>query len=328
MTIDELFKQVPFEEMVPYLIPMIKERNRDLPRFREAYDFLRACDVVTGSAGSAAVMSRINQDLLPISGLDSSSWPEALGTEVVCEGEVPMPLPLMAACCLQEMTVFGFNEEDRHGKGDELERFYNPTGEYHRMYISMLRKYANFDYLGCPMNGPKRMRLHRLSCRIGYLHELAERETLILRMHKAFPKDEVNTLIDMEYIQKYEYRSALSTGNGRLDYILQSIRDYQEIDSTLYDGAFFWVTVPNNHPWSDQKWENFQQELQSHLQLCVKIGIYRLPCQREEITGTLILYKSNSRCMYSQCHRGNYPRKYQMKSTYFVDELLSGTFPK
>lgn len=327
MTIEELFKQVPFEEMVPYLIPMIKERNRDLPRFREAYDFLKACDVVTGSAGSAVVMSRINQDHLPISGLDSSSWPEALGTEVVCEGEVPMPLPLMAACCLQEMTVFGFNEEDRHGKGDELERFYNPTGKYHRMYISMLRKYANFDYLGYPMNGPKRMRLHRLSCRIGYLHELAERETLNLRMHKAFPEDEVNTLIDVENVQQYEYRSALSTGNGRLDYILQSIKDYQEIDSTLYDGAFFWVTLPNNHPWSDEKWENFQQELQSHLQLYVKFGIYRLPCQREEIAGSLILYKSASRSKYSQCHRGNYPRKYQMKQTFFMSDFFTRKFP-
>ena len=327
MTIEELFKQAPFVEMVPYLIPMIKERNRDLHRFREAYDFLRACDVVKGPTDSVALIGRKDQDHLYVHGLDSSSWPEALGTEVVCEGEISIPLPLMAACCLLEITVFGFNEEDRHGKGDELDRFYNPTGEYHRMYISMLRKYAKFDYVGYPMNGPKRMRLNRLSCRIGSLHELAERETLIMRMHKAFSKDEVSTLIDMEYVQQYEYRSALSTGNGRLDYILQSIRDYQEIDSTLYDGAFFWVTVPNNHPWSDEKWENFQQEVQSHLQLCVKFGIYRLSCQREEIAGSLILYKSASVCMYSQCHRGKYQRKYQMKPTYFMSDFFTRKFP-
>ena len=327
MTIEELFKQVPFEQMVAYLIPMIKERNRYLPHFREAYDFLRVYDMVTGSAGSVALIGRKDHDHLNVRGLDSSSWPKALGTELICEGEDPIPLPLMAACCLQELTVFGFSEEDRYGKGDELERFSYPTGKYYHMYISMLRKYANFDYLSYPMNGPKRMRINHLSCRIAYLQELAERETLILKMKKAFQIDEVNPLIDMEYVQQYEYRSTLSTGNGRLDYILQSVRDYQEIDNTLYDGAFFWVTVPNNHPWSDQKWEFFQQELQSHLQLCVKFGIYRRTCQREEIAGTLILYKSASGCMYSQRHRGKYPRKYKMKQTFFMSDFFTRKFP-
>ena len=119
-------------------------------------------------------------------------------------------------------------------------------------------------------------------------------------MSKAFPKSLLQFLVlEMQHGYVYEYHSRLATGDERLHYILQSITVYQKIDTLRYDGAFFWLTVPRNHPWSDQKWKEFQQDLRIRFQLPIQFGIMWNERRREEITGNMLLYKRADHPLWS-----------------------------
>ena len=317
MKVKDLFEKCSFDELVPFINPLVSERVYGLYCYREAFDFIKGC-VSDNNLVDSPILYKDDLDYLRTTDLDSLCWSDVLSRELVFESDKDINLPKVAANCLWVMTAFGCSLEDRCVKEDQLDRTAKPCGGYYQQYMDMLRKYANDDYLGLPMNGPKRMRLHRLSNRIGYIKEMTARETLFLRMNKAFSLTKICPLIDMDYYKEYVYRSVSSTDDERLDYILQSIRDYQCIDTSRYDGAFFWVTVSEKHPLTEDKWIKFQKDLHDYLGLPIEFGSYSLSSEQEEIAGFLLLYKNGSQPAYSQWRRGKFPHQFSIIPTYFL----------
>ena len=305
MTVGYLMDHISFDEMVPHLISMIRDPEKDLYSIREDFDLIRYFEA-NSCMDELVHISRRENGQLHVDGLHDLEWVDAKGMEIQYEGVYDAPLSLVAASCLVEMLFYGCIGP-RYYYADEGQTIEFPDGPFYHLYSKWSDKIIPFQYFLVPMNGPKRKKRNRWVCRNNYLHMFAEREDLIHQMSKAFPNSLLRFLVlEMQHGYVYEYHSRLATGDERLHYILQSITVYQKIDTLRYDGAFFWVTVPRNHPWSDQKWKEFQQDLRVRFQLPIQFGIIWNERRREEITGNMLLYKRADHPLYPKWNRGKF----------------------
>ena len=305
MTVRYLLDHISFDELVPHLLPMIWEPESLLYYMREEFDFIRFFDA-TADMDEPVRVSRCADGQLHVDGLRGLMWADAKGKEILYEGVYDVPLALVAAACLYEMVFYGYC-----GPGyfyqDESERVEYPDGPFYHKYVEFSEKVVCFQSYHVPKNGPKRRKLNRWLCRKDYLHAFARREGVVQELCKMFPKSQLQFLVlKMQYGYLYHYYSRLATGDERLDYILKSMTFYQKIDTSRYDGAFFWMTAPRNHAWSEHKWIEFQQDLQASLQLPIQFGIKWNERRREELMGDLLLYKRAQLPLYPKWNRGKF----------------------
>ena len=292
MILKELFDKVSFDEVVPYLLPLIGGERRALHNFREAFDLIRLYEPVKGFA-EEVFLRHVEPECRPgymlVRFVDGDPWPNSLAKEVVFEDEETFADADIVANCLYEMTFYGFCEEEHRGIMDELELLWFPKGQSGFKGENLAEKMNKF--IDAPQNRMKRMRFARWGRQLKRLEKITTREALLMRMQLAFPMEEISHLMNMEKGHEFSYRSTIADGDERLPYIMKSIREYQQLGKvTDFEKAYFWLHVPMNFPWPEEPWLQFQRELSEYLGLPIRFGIVSKEASCDEIGGFLLLY--------------------------------------
>lgn len=114
------------------------------------------------------------------------------------------------------------------------------------------------------MNRSKRKREYRQNNRKKYLEWMCHRERLIntLTPNDSFQRGDIEFLFDVKYGMKYSYVSV--TNEKRLDYILESMTKYQQIDLSKYDCAIICVYTSSLYPLDQKESDSFESSLRSY----------------------------------------------------------------
>ena len=130
MTLYDLFHKVSFDEVVPYLLPLLGDHTSVLHNFRESFDLIRLYEPVKGFAEEVFlrhVDPEVRKGEMLVRFVDGDTWPHALAKEVVFEDDEKIADADIVANSLYEMTFYGFSEEEHTGEGDELGLFWKPV---------------------------------------------------------------------------------------------------------------------------------------------------------------------------------------------------------
>ena len=111
MKVKDLFEKCSFDELVPFINPLVSERVYGLYCYREAFDFIKGC-VSDNNLVDSPILYKDDLDYLRTTDLDSLCWSDVLSRELVFESEKDINLPKVAANCLWVMTAFGCSVED------------------------------------------------------------------------------------------------------------------------------------------------------------------------------------------------------------------------
>ena len=293
MTVKDLFDKVSFDALVPELLPLIDNLPHRLSSFRRAYDLIKCYEPIEGFCPTLWIRQNGPDERLSVRFLDGDPWPHALAKKIVYEGEGVFTPERVAAACLWEMTFYGYSEEEILRQGDDLGLYETIEGPLHDKLDWLWKKLVRYYSFGgerVRMNRSKRKRFYRLKQRYDSVKKQMAREDLILRMKQAFPIEELRFLMDMDYGDEYFYASGAAEGDDRLPYIRMQM-NYQQLDFSGFDGAFFQMNVPSNFPWPEEPWEAFQKEMREFVGLPIRFGVVRKEASQEEIGGWLLLYK-------------------------------------
>ena len=81
----------------------------------------------------------------------------------------------------------------------------------------------------------------------------------------TFTRSDVEFLLGVDYGMRYDYYSVGCGTNGRLDYILESMTKYQQLDLARYDNAVVFVLYPSRYPLEDLEVEAFRKAVHKRL---------------------------------------------------------------
>lgn len=79
----------------------------------------------------------------------------------------------------------------------------------------------------------------------------------------TFTRSDVEFLLGVDYGMRYDYYSVGCGTNGRLDYILESMTKYRQLDLARYDNAV--VFYPSRYPLEDLEVEAFRKAVHKRL---------------------------------------------------------------
>lgn len=293
MTLKELFDKISFDQAYPYLLQMLEGREDNAHNFRETYDLIKLYKPVKNFADKIYIRDRgaeFGGFRYIIRFVEADPWPFSLYRELVYENEGEFNEAHLLAACLNEMTFYGFCEEELTGQEDELGLLWRPKVPQQEAAELLDNKcYENWHHR---MNRSKRKRLYRQEQAALKLHAQAEIEQLMIMLEQAFPMEEIVHLRSMKRGYRYFYRSTIADGDERLPYIMKSIRDYQKWgDISEYEAGYFWLHVPTNFPWPEDPWLAFQRELTDFLGLPIRFGVVEKVASCDEVGGFLFLYK-------------------------------------
>lgn len=125
-------------------------------------------------------------------------------------------------------------------------------------------------------NRSKRKRNYRVKCREKYLEMHSHREEIIKKLVRcgAFKREDVEYLHQVESGQYYPYVSRTWDVSKRIDYILESINKYQNVDFSQYDDVIICLRASSEHPVSEVETERLIAGLPASLKaLPMKIGV-------------------------------------------------------
>ena len=72
-------------------------------------------------------------------------------------------------------------------------------------------------------------------------------------------------MLGVDYGMRYDYYSVGCGTNGRLDYILESMTKYRQLDLARYDNAVVFVLYPSRYPLEDLEVEVFCKAVHKRL---------------------------------------------------------------
>lgn len=81
----------------------------------------------------------------------------------------------------------------------------------------------------------------------------------------TFTRSDVEFLSGVAYGMHYDYYSVGCGTNGRLEYILESMTKYRQLDLARYDNAVVFVLYPSRYPLEDLEVEAFRKEVHKRL---------------------------------------------------------------
>ena len=122
----------------------------------------------------------------------------------------------------------------------------------------------------------------------------SQREDLIVKLVRcgAFEREEVDNLHQVDSGQYFPYVSRTWNENKRMDYILDSINKYQNLDFSPYDDAIICLRSSSEHPVSEAEKEMLLAGLPASLKsLPVKVGVGIKESLKEEVELMLFLNK-------------------------------------
>lgn len=193
-------------------------------------------------------------------------WENELAKEVIFKdrNQTDTDIREIAMRCLWEMTFYGFSPTDRNNTFDKMISGHKPTKRYEialdrleesiwkhqtprrlrykdkngrRLIIWNHSRKSLFDRR---MNRSKRKREYRQEKREAYLKIISARETLISILStsgSSFRYEDIEFIFNIKYGCKYCYNSVTNGNIRRLDYIIESMSKYQQLDLGRYDSA-------------------------------------------------------------------------------------------
>ena len=323
MTLKELLTQVGFDELLPYLKKHEPEHLDDIYSFREAYDILLGMEPDKDFKGEARVEwsggeYEGEQKWIGVHHLDDNAWEKELAKEIIVADDMHLSLAELAMHCLWEITYWGFSPaEIREGWQERLGQK-QPVNPYEVALDKLeesIWRHQTPQRLRCkgpegerctrvefPLkwgdnrkNRSKRKREYRQDKREEYLRKMAARENLVRMLSaegSSFRRGDVDFLLGIEYGTRYDYRSVTQDADARLDYILESMTRYQQLDLTRYDGAVVFVRYPACYLLNETEFEAFRKSVIRCLGYSdILFGTLVEKHEEVEIRVTLLLYK-------------------------------------
>ena len=323
MTLKELLTQVGFDELLPYLKKHEPEHLDDIYSFREAYDILLGMEPDKDFKGEARVewsggVYEGEQKWIGVHHLDDNVWEKELAKEIIVADDVHLSLAELAMHCLWEITYWGFSPAEIREGWQERLGHKQPVNPYEVALDKLeesIWRHQTPRRLRCKGSGgerctrvefplkwgdnrknrSKRKREYRQDKREEYLRKMAARENLVRMLSaegSSFRRGDVDFLLGIEYGTRYDYRSVTKDVDARLDYILESMTRYQQLDLTRYDEAVVFVRYPACYPQNEIELEAFRKSvMQCFGYSDILFGTLVEGHEEVEIRVTLLLYK-------------------------------------
>lgn len=317
MKLKELFDKYTFDEILPYLKAREPERGDSMYQFREALDLLKRMEPSKEDCGEVHIAWHQDEydteGYISVHPLEGVCWDEGLAKEVVVAEDLQLDEKDLAAHCLWSITFWGFGDEPDPEDGwpfDERPKNGNKYDEaLYRIQLSHWkhttpRRYRSTDHPLCTnavfclkrikesKNRSKRKRDYRVECREKYLEKHSQRENFILKLTRcgAFQREEVEYLHQVDEGQYYPYDSRTWDANKRIDYILESINKYQEVDFSPYDDAIICLRASSDYPVTEAEKEKLLAGLPESLKaIPLKIGLGTKESMKQEVEMMLFL---------------------------------------
>lgn len=317
MKLKELFDKYTFDEILPYLRKIDPEKEDSMYQFREAFHLLRHMEPSKEDCGKVRIEWSDDEDeadrYITVNHIAGDKWSNALAKEVVLSDELNINEMDMSAQCLWEITFWGFDyeydPEERYpleypprqmNKYDvalykiKLSQWKRTTPRRYRSFSMPLCVDASFAMKRCRSNKnrSKRKRDYRVECREKYLEMHSQREDLIMKLVRcgAFEREDVDYLHQVESGMYYPYDSRTWDVSMRVDYILESINKYQNVDFSQYDDIIICLRASSEHPVTDAEKEKLIAGLPESLKaLPIRIGLGVKETLKQEIEMMLLL---------------------------------------
>ena len=120
----------------------------------------------------------------------------------------------------------------------------------------------------------------------------SQRENFILKLTRcgAFQREEVDYLHQVDEGQYFPYTSRTWDVSKRIDYILESINKYQDVDFSQFDDAIICLRASSESPVTETEKEKLLAGLPESLKaLPIKIGLGIKESMKQEVEMMLFL---------------------------------------
>ena len=314
MKLKELFDKYTFDDIVPYLKEIITDNPNSLPDFRMAFDELRMMKPSDEDCDDILIKEFLDNDgnilANPVCWNLGYSWDECLAKRVVIDNDYPLDGRYVLAGCLWEMTFYGFSNMP----DEEVEICFSIPKEPKNKYDKALYKLQlshwkhttprRYRWKGHPLctdidyrerenkNRSKRKRDYRVECREKYLEMHSQRENFILKLTRcgAFQREDVDYLHQVDEGQYFPYDSRTRDASKRIDYILESINKYQDVDFSPYNDAIICLRASSEYPVTEAEKEKLLAGLPESLKaMPIKIGLGTKESMKQEVEMMLFL---------------------------------------
>ena len=314
MKLKELFDKYTFDDIVPYLKEIITDNPNSLPDFRMAFDELRMMKPSDEDCDDILIKEFLDNDgnilANPVCWNLGYSWDECLAKRVVIDNDYPLDGRYVLAGCLWEMTFYGFSNMP----DEEVEICFSIPKEPKNKYDKALYKLQlshwkhttprRYRWKGHPLctdidyherenkNRCKRKRDYRVECRENYLKMHSQRENFILKLTRcgAFQREDVDYLHQVDEGQYFPYDSRTRDVSKRIDYILESINKYQDVDFSPYNDAIICLRASSEYPVTEAEKEKLLAGLPESLKaMPIRIGLGTKESMKQEVEMMLFL---------------------------------------
>ena len=314
MKLKELFDKYTFDDIVPYLKEIITDNPNSLPDFRMAFDELRMMKPSDEDCDDILIKEFLDNDgnilANPVCWNLGYSWDECLAKRVVIDNDYPLDGRYVLAGCLWEMTFYGFSNMP----DEEVEICFSIPKEPKNKYDKALYKLQlshwkhttprRYRWKGHPLctdidyrerenkNRSKRKRDYRVECREKYLEMHSQRENFILKLTHcgAFQREDVDYLHQVDEGQYFPYDSRTRDVSKRIDYILESINKYQDVDFSPYNDAIICLRASSEYPVTEAEKEKLLAGLPESLKaMPIRIGLGTKESMKQEVEMMLFL---------------------------------------
>lgn len=308
MTVKELFSNVEFDQLLPYL-KKVEPRHPDrIYSFRQAYDRLRDMEPDKDFVDDVCVLTDTDDDgekYTNVLCLDENVWEKELAKTFVFPEGMQISMEELAATCLWNITHSGFSPRQREKNLRDMFSAPKPTNRY-ELALEKLRK-SIWKHRGSRrfrtrgkngerrMNRSKKKRNYRQDKRIKELRLLAGRESAIQDLTlpgSSLTRCDVDYLLHIAHGKRFDYESVVQGTDGRLDYILESMTRYQTLDLEPYDNAVVFVNYSKQHPINEHERNAFVKAVNDHLGYTdIRWGYMENESDNPEIQVMLLLNK-------------------------------------
>ena len=296
MKLKELFDKYTFDDIVPFIKEIITDNPDSLPDFRMAFDELRMMKPSDENSEDVLIKDFLdkNGNILanPVCWHLGYSWDECLAKHVVIDNDYPLDDRYVLAGCLWEMTFYGFSSmPDKALYRLQLSHWKHTTPRRYRWKGHPLC--TDIDYQEREnKNRSKRKRDYRVECRENFLRKHSQRENFVLKLTRcgAFKREEVEYLHQVDEGQFFPYTSRTWDESKRIDYILESINKYQDVDFSQFDDAIICLRASSEYPVTEAEKEKLLAGLPESLKaIPIKIGLGTKESMMQEVEMMLFL---------------------------------------
>ena len=283
-------------------------------QFREALDLLKHMEPSKEDCGEVHIewsQDEYDEDkYISVHPLEGVCWDVGLAKEVVVANDLQLDKKDVAAHCLWSITFWGFGDEPDPEDGGPFAYHRKQRNKYdealYRIQLSHWKHTTprRYRWKGHPLctdidyherenkNRSKRKRDYRVECRENYLMKHSQRENFILKLTRcgAFQREDVEYLHQVDEGQYYPYTSRTWDVSKRIDYILESINKYQDVDFSPYDDVIICLRASSEYPVTEAEKEKLLAGLPERLKaIPIKIGLGTKETMKKEVEMMLFL---------------------------------------